>query len=267
MQVNQKSYQGKIKAVIFDWAGTTVDYGCFAPAIVFVEIFRKKGIEITIDEARAPMGLMKWDHIKTLCQMDRIKAIWIDRFGKQPTEADIDSLYKDFQPLLLDVLPKYSDSIPGVVELMESLRKKGIKIGSTTGYTTEMLEIVAKEAKKKGYQPDAIVTSSDVPAGRPHPWMCFQNALKLGVYPPEAIIKVGDTVSDIKEGINAGMWSVGVIKGGNELGLSETEAEGLNKNTLNERMSQVHNKFKLAGAHYVINSISELEAIIDLMEL
>ena len=54
-----------VKAVIFDWAGTLVDFGSIAPVIALSELFAKHGVSLTADEVRAPMGLLKRDHIRT----------------------------------------------------------------------------------------------------------------------------------------------------------------------------------------------------------
>jgi len=252
-----------IQGVILDWAGTMVDYGCFAPLVVFVNVFRNKGIEITPEEARIPMGMLKRDHIQALLRMERIEALWKERFGRTPTEADADELYAEFEPMLFKDLANYTDPVPGALEVVAKLRASGLKIGSTTGYTAEMMEVVASEAKRKGYAPDILVTPNDVSAGRPYPWMCYRNAELLGIYPMAAMVKVGDTTSDVLEGVNAGMWSVGVIKGGSELGLSEAEAAAMPEEELAKRMEQVAARFRRAGAHYVIGEIGELPAVIE----
>lgn len=258
-----KNVEGQIQAVIFDWAGTMVDFGCFAPLEVFLRIFEKRGIAITAEEARGPMGLLKWDHIQTLCGIPRIAQLWKDKFGTLPTDADVDDLYADFEPMLFEILPQYTDPIPGALDLVKELRARGLIIGSTTGYTREMMDIVSREAKRKGYEPDSLVTPSEVRAGRPHPWMCYINAMNLGVYPFKAIVKVGDTISDIQEGVNAGAWSVGVVKGGSELGLTEEEVNTLPAEELKEKMAVVEKRFFQAGAHYVIPTIGDLVHVID----
>lgn len=252
------NYKGKVQAVILDWAGTTIDYGCFAPLNAFMEIFRMRGIDITTAEARAPMGLLKIDHIRALCRMPRIGQAWQDKFGSAPTEDTVAELYRDFEEMQLQVLPQYTDPIPGALDTVARLRADGLKIGSTTGYTRGMMDIVIPEARKKGYSPDSVVTPNEVRAGRPYPWMCYQNAQNLGVYPLEAIVKVGDTISDIEEGLNAGMWSIGIIKGGSELGLSEAEVAALSQTELEAKMNAVKVRFMNAGAHDVIDSIADL---------
>ncbi|WP_338021121.1 phosphonoacetaldehyde hydrolase [Bacillus piscicola] len=251
-----------MEAVIFDWAGTTVDYGCFAPLDVFIEVFKKRGIDVLHEEAREPMGMLKWDHINEMCKMERIAGLWKDKFGKPPEKKDVDDLYADFEPMLFEILPNYCTPIPGALDLVSRLRRQGLKIGSTTGYTDEMMKVVTKGAKQQGYEPDFLATAQDVPAGRPYPWMMYLNAMKLGVYPMKHCIKAGDTISDIKEGVNAGAWSVGVIKGGSELGLTEEQVRAMDEDELNERMETVAKRFKEAGAHYVIDSIGELDKLI-----
>lgn len=252
----------QIEAVIFDWAGTTIDYGCFAPLDVFIKVFQKRGIEVTLKEAREPMGLQKWQHIREMCNNERIANLWKDTFGHFPTNEDVDNLYADFEPMLLSILPQYCEPIPGALELIERLKSDGIKIGSTTGYTADMMAIVAPKAKEYGYIPDSIVTSDNLPAGRPLPWMCYKNAMNLEVYPMKHMIKVGDTISDIQEGVNAGCWTVGVLKGSSSLGLKESEVQALSPNVLAEKMNDIADKFIEAGADYVVDSIGDVDKLI-----
>ncbi|WP_242142495.1 MULTISPECIES: phosphonoacetaldehyde hydrolase [unclassified Bacillus cereus group] len=256
----------KIEAVIFDWAGTTVDYGCFAPLEVFMEIFKNRGVMITAEEARKPMGLLKIDHVRALAEMPRIRGEWERVFGQLPTEADVQEMYTEFEEILFSILPRYATPISGVKDVVAYLRSRGMKIGSTTGYTREMMDIVAREAKAQGYEPDYLVTPDDVPAGRPYPWMCYQNAMQLHVYPMKHMMKVGDTISDMKEGRNAGMWTVGIILGSSELGLTEKEVESMDLVELQERMEVVRNRFIESGAHYVIETMKELPQVIEHIE-
>ncbi|MFO7636703.1 MAG: phosphonoacetaldehyde hydrolase [Clostridia bacterium] len=253
----------KVNAVIFDWAGTTIDYGCFAPLDVFIKVFGEKQIRITAEEARKPMGLMKKDHIAELFRMEGVRAQWSSIYGKEPGEKEVESIYSCFEPKLMEILPKYCMPIKGVPALMESLRAKGLKIGSTTGYTSKMMETVTREAKKNGYAPDVVVTPDEVPAGRPFPFMCYLNAVRLGVFPLETMVKVGDTVSDIKEGVHAGLWSVGVLEGGSELGLSEKEVEAMDPLELDSRKREAAARFHAAGAHFIADSIQETEIILE----
>ena len=199
----QRQYRGKIQAVLLDWAGTTMDYGCMAPAVVFVEVYRRQGVPITMDEARAPMGAHKRVHIQKISQLGPVRQRWQEKHGKPPTEADIDSMFAEFVPLQIACLSDYSAMIPGALDAVAAMRKRGMKIGSTTGYLRDMMAVNLRDAKKQGYEPDSTVCASDVPAGRPYPYMCLQNVINLQVSPVNACVKIDDTVPGVEEGLNA----------------------------------------------------------------
>jgi len=261
--VYQRSYRGPLKGVILDWAGTTMDYGCFAPAVVFIDVFKRNGVPISIEQAREPMGAHKKVHIRAITRIEDVNKKWQEVHGQKPTEEDVQKMFTEFVPLQCDCLSDYAELIPGTLETLEEIRKRNLKIGSTTGYTSEMMEILLKEAEKRGYVPDSTVCASEVPAGRPHPWMCLQNAMNLQIYPMEALVKVGDTLPDIAEGLNAGMWTIGLAKTGNEMGLTEKEIEQLDPEILDEKLKKAYIRMAQAGAHYVVDGISDIVPILD----
>ncbi|MFZ5881962.1 MAG: phosphonoacetaldehyde hydrolase [Chloroflexota bacterium] len=264
--VYQRSYRGPVKAVILDWAGTAVDFGSFAPTAVFLRLFAKRGVKITAADARSGMGLMKKDHLRTILARPSVAEAWKAAHGAPATEADIKDLFENFIPLQLSVLKDYADPIPGLLDVMEELRSQGIQVGSTTGYIRSMMEVLAPAAAQKGYSPDAIVCPDEVPAGRPYPWMCYENAIRLGVYPMQALVKVGDTLPDIEEGLNAGMWTVGLSLTGNLLGLSESELEALPEAERDQARTRVEAQLYGAGAHYVVDGIWDLMDALDDIE-
>ena len=222
--------ENRVSCVVFDWAGTTVDFGCFAPLGAFMRVFEEAGAAITAEEARVPMGLPKRDHVRELLKLPRVSALFAEKYGRAWNEEDVERLYAGFVPALMSTLKDYCEPIPGVVETVAELRRMGLKIGSTTGYTKEMMDIVAPGAAARaarGYAPDSLVTPDETGAGRPAPYMIFRNMEKLGVYPPANVVKAGDTLADVREGKNAGVWSVGIIEGSSELGLSRDECAAL----------------------------------------
>ena len=165
----RRSYHGPVKAILLDWAGTTMDYGCYAPAVVFIEVYKRKRVPITIDEARAPMGAHKKVHIRKISQIESVQERWQAQYNRLPNEDDVEAMFQDFVPLQLACLADYADLIPGTLEAIEKFRRRGLKIGSTTGYMREMMDLLLAEAKKRGYEPDSTVCAADVPAGRPYP--------------------------------------------------------------------------------------------------
>lgn len=252
-----------IRLVIFDWAGTTVDHGCFAPVIACVEAFRSQGIEVTTAQAREPMGLQKRDHLQAVFKMPAIAKAWRERFGTEWTEADLDRIYHTFLPLQATEAVRCSTLIPGVLEALVALRASGLRFGATTGYPRAIGEAVAAKAAEEGYRPDHAVFPDDVAGGRPAPWMIFRNMEALGVYPPATVVKVGDTIPDIAEGRNAGVWSIGLSETGSELGLTAGQVRELPAAELEQRRAAVATKLTAAGAHAVIRSVAELPGLID----
>jgi len=237
-----------IKAVIFDWAGTIIDYGCLAPTQVFIEVFHSKGLQLSIKEARTPMGLAKKDHVRELLKLDSILKQWIKKYDRVPSEADVEAIYTELEPALAMIVKNFSTPIPGAVELINFLKSQGVKVGTTTGYVEGMMKNILPLASANGLIPDSVVNSSEVSAGRPFPWMIYRNCENMNVFPLNQMVKIGDTVADIQEGINAGMWTIGLTKSGNELGLSLAEAEAADPVWLMEKMASAGRKLLDAGA-------------------
>jgi phosphonoacetaldehyde hydrolase len=256
----------RIRAIVFDWAGTTVDHGSRAPVEVFLEVFRRAEVEISAAEARGPMGRAKRDHIEALLSLPRVAAAWHARHGRPSGPADVNRLYADFLPLQKHVLERHGDVIAGVPEVVSECRNRGIKVGATTGYTRALMEVAAPLAKAGGYDPDVIICADDVPRGRPAPWMVFRAAERLDVYPMSDIVVVDDTPVGIEAGLNAGAWTVAVTRTGNCLGLSVEELARTDRAQLAARLVAASEDFQRAGAHHVIESVADLLPALDALE-
>ncbi len=254
-----------VEAIIFDWAGTTVDFGSFAPTQIFVDAFRDAyGFDLSMEEARRPMGLGKWQHIEALGHDPEVDARWRARFGKPMSVEDIDTLYRTFLPLQVERVGLYADLIPGTAETVAELRRRGIKIGSTTGYPRVVMETLMRSAEEKGYRPDCTVCSDDLAAGsRPGPWMALQCVLDLKIGNVAHCIKVDDTLPGIEEGRNAGMWTVGLALSGSPAGLTHAEFASASSQKLAQLRGRVTPRFKAAGAHHVIDTIADLLPVVD----
>ena len=249
---------------IMDWAGTAVDYGCFAPLNAFLKVFsEEKGIDITYRQAREPMGLLKIDHIKAILSMPEVNEKFRALYKRDWNKGDVDEMYASFEKHLFASLKDFTTPIPGVLETMAMLREQGIKIGSTTGYTAKMMEIVRPGAEAKGYRVDNLVTPNEVPAGRPAPYMIYKNMIDLAIPSVDQVVKVGDTIADIKEGVNAKVWSVGIVTGSNEMGVSEDEYNSRPAEEWESLKKEVRERMLAAGAHFVLDTIAELPACIE----
>jgi phosphonoacetaldehyde hydrolase len=256
----------KIQAVIFDWSGTTIDYGSRAPMGVFVKVFAHFGIDITIAEARGPMGLPKWHHIRALLERPRIATAWESAQGTPADDAAATQIYKHFVPANIAVAAASATLIPGTSATVAALRKRHIRIGSTTGYTRDIMEEILPVAEAQGYKPDTLVCAGDVPQGRPSPLMMYRCLLDLQAYPAWACVKVDDTTPGISEGLAAGCWTVGVSLSGNNMGYSQAELAELSPDAYEKQHAIAVETLIGAGAHYVIDSIDHLLPVIDAIE-
>lgn len=255
-----------LKAVVFDWAGTVVDHGSLGPMGVFVEAFAEFGVAITIEEARGPMGIAKRPHVAALLAMPRIAEEWRQVRGTTPTEADVDAVYGVFVPKNVAVAGKFADLIPGAAQAAEALRAAGLKIGTTTGYTREIMAEITPIAAQQGFRPDCMVCTGDAPDGRPTPFLLYKAFLDLAVWPASACIKVDDTEVGIAEGLNAGCWTVGVAVTGNVFGLSRADTEALAPDEFKARREVAAGRLSGAGAHYVIDGVADLMPVVHAIE-
>jgi phosphonoacetaldehyde hydrolase len=262
----RRSYLGPVRAVVFDMAGTVVDHGSRAPAGAFVELFRREGIEITMAQARAPMGLQKKDHVRAIARMPDVAARWREARGRECSEDDVEAMYRAFVPLQIEALPRHGAVIAPAVEVVEDLRRQGVKVALATGYSREMMEVVLRELSRQGLEADAAVCAGDVPAGRPAPWMIYRAMERLDVFPAQSVVKIGDTVPDIEEGLNAGVWSVGVVLTGNMLGLSEEELASLPEPEREDRAGRARAEMARAGAHYIIDGVGDVLEVVEAIE-
>ena len=253
----------RLQAVILDWAGTVVDFGSFAPTRIFVEAFAALGIDLSLDEARGPMGVGKADHIRALCQQPTIAERFQQRFDRLPTESDVQQIYQHFMPLQIARVGEYSDLIPGALESLSALRRLGLKIGSTSGYPRVVMDRLAPLAAAKGYSPDHIVATDEVPKGRPGPSQALANVIALSIDDVAACVKVDDTPPGILEGRSAGMWTVALRFSGNFLGLTWDEYRSLSSERLEAERQRIDALFASSEPDYLLDTIADLPTIVD----
>ncbi len=84
----------------------------------------------------------------------------------------------------------------------------------------------------------------------------------MNVYPPSAIVVVDDTVVGIEAGLNAGMWTVGVVQSGNLVGLSRDEFQRLDPEDRQARCDVARQRLELAGAHFAVDTVADLPALL-----
>jgi phosphonoacetaldehyde hydrolase len=255
-----------LEVVIFDWAGTIVDHGSLAPVRAVCQLFARHDVVVDEATARRDMGLFKRDHIRRILETGEIQQRWREVHGNAWSEADIDGLFSDFQLLQMEVLQAHSKLIFDAGALGERLRRRGLKIATTTGYTRPMLDLLLASAAEQGFRPDLAISPDEAGGGRPHPWMCLKIALATGLSAMRAAVKIGDTPADVAEGLNAGMWTIGVSATGNETGLSADDLAALADCERKRRLKWAECSLRQAGAHYVIESAAGCEAALEAIE-
>lgn len=252
-----------VKAVIFDWAGTMIDFGCMAPVHALQAVFEAEGVAITDTEARADMGRAKLDHLKGLLSDPGVAARWRNAKGFDVDDTDIERLYQALQPAMREAAARASMLIPGAALTFKALRDLGVRIGSGTGYTREMMQPILAAAAQQGYAPDVVICAGETPSGRPAPLMTWKALVELDAWPARACIKVDDASVGIEEGRLAGCWTVGITSSGNGVGLTREELDALDPTDRAERLARAAAELTAAGADFIIEDVSQLMGVVE----
>lgn len=251
-----------VKAVVLDWAGTVVDFGCMAPVRALMEVFGEAGVPISPEEARRDMGKAKLDHLRALLGEPGVSARWATQKGQAPTETDVQRLYRRLEPAMTAAATESARLIPGAADAASELRTLGVRIGSGTGYTREMMAGILSRAAEQGYAPDVVVCAGDTPSGRPAPLMTWKALIELDAWPARTCVKVDDAPVGIEEGRLAGCWTVAVAASGNGVGLDREAFCALKPADRRERLDRAKEELAAAGADFVIDDISQLLPVI-----
>ena len=244
--------------VIFDWAGTMIDFGSRAPVLALVGAFAAKGVEVTEAQARVDMGMAKVDHVKAMLRNADVADAWRKVHGADPIDADAAEIMAVLRRPMLDAAKRSATLIPGAADTVAELRAAGLKIGSSTGYTREMMRPVLQRAAKQGYEPDHLVCAGDTAEGRPSPLMVFKACAELGAWPMSRVVKVDDAEVGVAEGRNAGCLTVGIAASGNTVGLTAEALAALDPVDRAERIALAGERLLDAGADLVIDTVADL---------
>jgi phosphonoacetaldehyde hydrolase len=251
-----------VKAVVFDWAGTMVDFGCMAPVHALIDVFATEGVPISDAEARHDMGMAKHDHLSAIMADHAVAERWRLQKGATATADDIERIYQKLIPAMTIAAAKASALIPGAAETAAALRALGVKIGSGTGYTREMMADILASAARQGYAPEVVVCAGETPSGRPAPLMAWKALIALDAWPAQACIKVDDAPVGIEEGRLAGCWTVGLSASGNGVGLDRDSLLALPAEERRIRLAAAEATLREAGADFVIEDVSQLMPVV-----
>jgi len=189
-----------VQLVIFDMAGTTIEDRGQVPA-AFAETLAANGVTITADDIMRVRGASKRQAIRNLLP---------------PATADqADRIYNEFRRALADSYR--SDGVKcvhGADQVMQKLKKRGVKIALTTGFDREIAKLLLAAVGWSRAMIDVLVCGDDVDNGRPAPDMILLAMKMSGIDDPGKVANVGDTVLDLESAARAGVrWNVGVLSG------------------------------------------------------
>jgi phosphonoacetaldehyde hydrolase len=251
-----------VKAVVFDWAGTMVDFGCMAPVEALIEVFGEEGVTISNAEARRDMGRAKHDHLAAIIANPAVAERWQAHKGTSAGNVDIERIYQNLIPAMTAAAARASILIPGAAETAAALSELGVKIGSGTGYTREMMAGILVSAERQGYAPEVVVCAGETPSGRPAPLMTWKALIALNAWPARACLKVDDAAVGIEEGRLAGCWTVGLSASGNGVGLDRESFLALSSEERHLKLMKSEMTLRDAGADFVIEDVSQLMPVV-----
>ncbi len=195
-----------IKLVACDMAGTTID----EHGDVYVALARcveETGVTTTPEAVQEWMGADKVEAITAL----------IEAGGGAATPEVVAAAFKRFKALLVEFYDANPPvALEGVEDAFRALRRQGIKVALTTGFSRDVAEPLLE---RLGWSADddtlldAVVCSDEVAAGRPAPHMIHRAMELTGVQDVRAVMAAGDTVNDLAAANNAGVTAVGVLTG------------------------------------------------------
>lgn len=246
------------KAVIFDWAGTMVDFGSLAPVIAMQRGFAAFGVEVSEAEVRLPMGQAKRDHVAGLFAQPEVAQRWEQRRGRAPQDTDVERIFVTLDELMREAGTERATLIPGARRTFERLRAAGLRVGSSTGYTRSMMQPILSAAAAQGYEPELVVCAGETVQGRPAPLMIWKNLVELGVWPASDVVVVDDAPVGIRAGKASGAYTVGIAASGNEVGLTQEAFEALDPADRAERLQKARAALYAAGADMVIDTVEQL---------
>ncbi len=252
-----------IEAVIFDWAGTLIDFGSLATIEAMKKVFLKRGVNISKNIIKVNMGIKKSKHVQKLLDKPVVKRQWIKIFKRNYNGKDVVKISNELDQQLLKEVKKHFNIIPNAKKIFKILKKNKIKIATTTGYSTEIFKVIKRKAKKNGLTTDNDVCVDQVKKGRPNPDMCLKNLKKLKINNYNNCIKIDDSLAGITEGKKSNMITVGLSMTGIQLGLKYRDYLKLTKVMRKYHSKKISKDFFSVGSDYVVNDLFDFQKVLE----
>lgn len=197
-----------IELVVFDIAGTTVKDGGEI-AIAFQKALDEFGYGVAVERINPLMGYKKTEAIRRLLMEQEA--------GKEISFGLVNAIHERFIELMVDHYTTSAniDPLPHAESMFEWLKERGIRTGLDTGFPKVITDVIMSRLnwQERGLA-NFVISSDEVKAGRPWPFMIQELMQRSLVEDPLNVIKVGDTEVDVQEGKNAGcLYSIGITTG------------------------------------------------------
>ena len=254
----------KIRACIFDLGGTIVDRYSRTPFISLKNTFNKYGIILSDKLIYKDMGMYKLNHIQEIMKNPYIKSIWKRKHGIYPSKKEEFILYSDFIETQKMNSLEHLDIIPETNLCINYLKNNDIKIGVTTGFNQDIMNIIKNMLDDNNILIDSYVSSTCLrEPSRPHPSMILENLERLNIKSPKNVIKIDDTCVGIEEGKNAGCITVGVSRWSTYMKICDLNDEkNLTLEKLKKRNDESKYLLKKAKPDYLITTLNEIPNVI-----
>ena len=256
----------KVSACIFDLGGTIVDRYSIIPLKSLIQTFKHHNINISNDLIFRDISMDKKIHIGNILEDKYVYMNWFKQYKRNPEYDDVLKLYETFKTIQLEKSHKI-DIIPETYNAFEYLKKNNIKIGCTTDLNKNNAGIISRVLNTNICKLDNIVSSTCVEKSRPHPNMIYKNMVDLSIVDPRTIIKIDDTNIGIKEGKNAGLWTIGVARWSSYMNVLPENYNNMNDIVIRERLEKSKEKLKQSRPDFIIETLDELPNIIETINI
>lgn len=259
-----------IRCVIFDLGGTLIDKYSMSPLVNLRKAFSYQKINLCNSLITKDMGMKKLDHIYALSKEDEFKNQFKQVYKRHHEETDLYDIYNIFSSLQRQSLRTKVEIIPETKKAINILKERDIKIGITTGFSKDQMNIALDLLHKHDIIPDSAVSStcfynSGKPMlSRPSPYMIYNIMDELQINNPKHVLKVDDTCVGIQEGKNAGCLTVGVARWSINMNIySEEEKSQLTDTIIQEKLTKSRKMLLTKDPTYLINTLDELQHCLD----
>jgi phosphonoacetaldehyde hydrolase len=258
-----KSLTPTIKLLVGDFSGTIIDRYSLAPITAFQNAFKKHNINISNAEIRKYMGLKKREHIEHVLKTSNISV----------NNKLVDQYYNEFESELKNLLinyPSYTQLLPYTKETIQYLKicNKNLKFGITTGFPKNMIPPITKSLHIQDFEwmINSIVAADEVPHSRPHADGINKIMKQYNITNPHEVIKIGDTPADMAEGLNAGAYTIGLVKYNNKMGEAVDNINDDKSRMDAKLLKDAYYDLEKVRPHFVIHDIRKLPTVFGMIE-